>query len=205
MNEFDIKAAGWDMNPMHRDRSIAVAEGIRKNINLNVNMTALEYGAGTGIASFLLKDYLKEIVMLDSSAEMVRITNEKIESAGVLNLKSILYDLEKDNWQGTKFDLIMTQMVLHHVSDIDSIFIKFSEMLKPGGYIAIADLYPEDGSFHGEGFTGHKGFDTKELSDSLSKAGFKITSEEKCFVLNRKISEAETKQFDIFLLIGSHS
>jgi len=193
------------MNPMHRDRSIAVAEGIRKNINLNVNMTALEYGAGTGIASFLLKDYLKEIVMLDSSAEMVRITNEKIESAGVLNLKSILYDLEKDNWQGTKFDLIMTQMVLHHVSDIDSIFIKFSEMLKPGGYIAIADLYPEDGSFHGEGFTGHKGFDTKELSDSLSKAGFKITSEEKCFVLNRKISEAETKQFDIFLLIGSHS
>ena len=78
-------------------------------------------------------------------------------------------------------------------------------MLKPGGYIAIADLYPEDGSFHGEGFTGHKGFDTKELSDSLSKAGFKITSEEKCFVLNRKISEAETKQFDIFLLIGSHS
>ena len=174
MNEFDIKAAGWDMNPMHRDRSIAVAEGTRKNINLNVNMTALEYGAGTGIASFLLKDYLKEIVMLDSSAEMVRITNEKIESAGVLNLKSILYDLEKDNWQGTKFDLIITQMVLHHVSDIDSIFIKFSEMLKPGGYIAIADLYPEDGSFHGEGFTGHKGFDTKELSDRLSKAGFKL-------------------------------
>jgi len=193
------------MNPMHRDRSIAVAEGIRKNINLNVNMTALEYGAGTGIASFLLKDYLKEIVMLDSSAEMVRITNEKIESAGAVNLKSILYDLEKDNWQGAKFDLIMTQMVLHHVSDIDSIFIKFSEMLNPGGYIAIADMYAEDGSFHGEGFTGHKGFDTKELSASLSKAGFKITSEEKCFVLNRKISEAETKQFDIFLLIGSHS
>jgi tRNA (cmo5U34)-methyltransferase len=205
MNEFDIKAAGWDMNPMHRDRSIAVAEGIRKNINLNVNMTALEYGAGTGIASFLLKDYLKEIVMLDSSAEMVRITNEKIESAGAVNLKSILYDLEKDNWQGAKFDLIMTQMVLHHVSDIDSIFIKFSKMLNPGGYIAIADLYPEDGSFHGEEFTGHKGFDTKELSASLNKAGFNITSEEKCFVLNRKISQAETKQFDIFLLIGSHS
>jgi 2-polyprenyl-3-methyl-5-hydroxy-6-metoxy-1,4-benzoquinol methylase len=99
----------------------------------------------------------------------------------------------------------MTQMVLHHVSDIDSIFIKFSKMLNPGGYIAIADLYPEDGSFHGEGFTGHKGFDTKELSARLNKAGFNIIAEEKCFVLNKKISEAETRQFDIFLLIGSHS
>jgi 2-polyprenyl-3-methyl-5-hydroxy-6-metoxy-1,4-benzoquinol methylase len=205
MNEFDIKAAGWDMNPIHRDRSIAVAEGIRKNINLNVNMTALEFGAGTGITSFLLKDHLKEIVMIDSSSEMVRITNEKIKSSGALNLKSILYDLEKDSWHGAKFDLIMTQMVLHHVSDIDSIFIKFSKMLNPGGYIAIADLYPEDGSFHGEGFTGHKGFDTKELSARLNKAGFNIIAEEKCFVLNKKISEAETRQFDIFLLIGSHS
>jgi tRNA (cmo5U34)-methyltransferase len=202
MNEFDIKAAGWDLNPMHRDRSVAVAEKILKYLNLNPDMSALEFGAGTGITSFLLKDYLKEIVMLDSSSEMVRITNEKIASTGAVNLKSILYDLEKESWNGDKFDLIMTQMVLHHVSDIDSIFRKFHKMLKPGGFIAIADLYPEDGSFHGEGFTGHKGFETKALSGRLIKAGFSIIAEEKCFVINRKISEAETEQFDVFLLIG---
>jgi tRNA (cmo5U34)-methyltransferase len=204
MNEFDIKAAGWDLNPMNRDRSIAVAEKILKYLTLKPDMTALEFGAGTGITSFLLKDYLKEIIMLDSSSEMVRIMNEKIATTGAGNLKSVLYDLEKESWKGDKFDLIMTQMVLHHVSDIDSIFRKFHKMLRPGGFIAIADLYTEDGSFHGEGFTGHKGFETKALSDRIINAGFSILAEEKCFVINRKISEAETKQFDVFLLIGVH-
>jgi tRNA (cmo5U34)-methyltransferase len=205
MNEFDIKATGWDINPMHRDRSVAVAEGIRKNISLDKNMTALEFGAGTGITSFLLKDYLKEIIMLDSSAEMVRIMNEKIKSAGANNLKAVFFDLEKENWGGGKFDLIMTQMVLHHVKDIDSVFRKFNKILNPGGYLAIADLYTEDGSFHGEEFTGHKGFDTRELTARLRKAGINIAAEEKCFVIERKISEKETKKFDIFLLIGVRS
>jgi hypothetical protein len=34
---------------------------------------------------------------------------------------------------------------------------------------AIADLYPEDDSFHGEGFAGYKGFDPEELSGLLKK------------------------------------
>ena len=87
MNEFDIKAAEWDKNPMHWDRSEAIVKEIRKQIPLNRNMTALEYGAGTGIASFLLRDYLKEITLMDNSSEMVRIMKEKIEASKVSNLK----------------------------------------------------------------------------------------------------------------------
>jgi len=67
MNEFDIKAAEWDNNPIHWDRSRAIVEDMIKRIPLNKEMTALEYGAGTGIASFLLKDYLKEITLMDNS------------------------------------------------------------------------------------------------------------------------------------------
>ena len=63
MNEFDAKAAEWDKNPMHWDRSEAIANEIIKLIPLKKKMTALEYGAGTGITSFLLKDYLKEITL----------------------------------------------------------------------------------------------------------------------------------------------
>ncbi len=29
---------------------------------------------------------------------------------------------------------------------------KFHDLLNPSGYLAIADLYPEDGSFHGLSF-----------------------------------------------------
>lgn len=200
MNEFDIKAAGWDDNPMHWDRSRAIADEITNLIPLNKDWSALEYGAGTGISSFLLRDKLKEITLMDNSAEMVRVTNEKIESSKVKNLKTLNFDLEHNDYNGGKFDLIFTQMVLHHVTDVNSIIKRFSKLLNPGGYIAIADLYEEDGSFHGEGFNGHRGFSPENLSVLLSSYGFREISYRKCFVIKRQTGENQTKDFDVFLL-----
>lgn len=205
MNEFDIKAAEWDMDPLHWDRSEVISKQIKKRIPLSKKMTALEYGAGTGIASFLLKDYLKEITLIDNSSEMVRIINEKIKSAKARNLKTLNFDLEHEDYKGAKFDLIFTQMVFHHVIDIESIIKKFYGILNPGGHLAIADLYPEDGTFHGKGFTGHNGFNPAELSELLLKAGFLNISHSKCYVIDRKISDTETKKYDVFLLIANHS
>ena len=64
-------------------------------------------------------------------------------------------------------------MVLHHIVSIQSLFERFYNMLLPGGFLAIADLFTEDGSFHGEGFDGHKGFDPEQLKVQLQKTGFK--------------------------------
>ena len=202
MNEFDTKAAEWDLNPMHWDRSEAIVKEIRKRIPLKSDMTALEFGAGTGIASFLLKDYLKEISLMDNSSEMVRIMGEKIEAARASNLKVINFDLEHSDYYGDKFDLIFTQMVLHHVDDIDDIIIKFGSLLKAGGFLAIADLYEEDGSFHGEGFTGHNGFDPENLSAILNRNQFRDITHRSCFIIDRKISETETR-YPVFLLTAS--
>lgn len=203
MNEFDIKAAGWDDNPMHWDRSEAIANEIKRLIPLNNKMTALEYGAGTGISSFLLKDSLKEIKLMDNSLEMVKIMNRKIETTKVKNMKALNFDLEHSDYKAGKFDLIFTQMVLHHVADTHSIINKFSKLLNPGGYLAIADLYEEDGSFHGEGFTGHKGFNLETLSSIFRECKFRNISHETCFVIDRKTSETESKKFEVFLLIGN--
>jgi tRNA (cmo5U34)-methyltransferase len=202
MNEFDIKAAEWDNNPMHWDRSEAIAIEIKKLIPVNKEMSALEYGAGTGITSFLLKDSLREITLMDNSTEMVRVMNDKIKTKKVENLKALNFDLEKTDYLEESFDLIFTQMVLHHVADIESIIGRFSKLLNPGGYIAVADLYEEDGSFHGAGFTGHKGFNVEVLSSLLNKYNFSDISSRTCFVIDRKISESETKKFEVFLIIA---
>jgi 2-polyprenyl-3-methyl-5-hydroxy-6-metoxy-1,4-benzoquinol methylase len=204
MSEFDIKAAEWDKNPMHWERSEAIVKEIRKRIPLNRTMTAMEYGAGTGIASFLLRDDLKEITLMDNSPEMVRIIKEKIDEAKVLNLKVLNFDLERNYYNAGKFDLIFTQMVLHHVADIESIICKFGGLLNAGGLLAIADLYSEDGSFHGEGFTGHKGFDPESLSEIFSKNHFTNIVHRSCFIIDRKITETESKQFEVFLLTANH-
>lgn len=202
MNEFDIKAEGWEKDPMHWERSAAVAEAIKRVIPLSKEMTAMEYGAGTGITSFLLKDLVKEITMIDSSHEMVRVMNEKIKNSGIENLKTLHFDLEIADYKNGSFDLIFTQMVLHHIENTEIILKKFQGMLNPGGFLAIADLYSEDGSFHGDGFSGHKGFDVDELSDQLKKYGFSDISNMKCFTISKKISDNMIKPFDVFLLTG---
>jgi len=202
MNEFDIKAAGWDLNPMHVERSEAIAKQIAERIPLNPLMIALEYGAGTGLTSFLLEDQLKEITMIDSSSEMVKIMKSKIKAIKSTKLKALRFDLEKEDWQDNRFDLILSQMVLHHVIDIERIIRMFYQMLIPGGYVAIADLYPEDGSFHGSGFNGYLGFNPDELSRDLINNHFENISYKKCFTINKKISESLFKNFDVFLLIA---
>lgn len=200
MSEFDLKAAGWDQNKMHWERSEAIAAEIRKQIPLNREMSALEYGAGTGMASFLLKDELKDITLMDNSAEMVKVMKEKIRKSKVTNLKALNFDLEKNDYRKGKFDLIFTQMVLHHVTDVAAIINRFSKLLNPKGYLVIADLYSEDGSFHGEGFTGHKGFDINELAERVRNNGFTDISHKQCFVIDRMISDSESRDFPVFLL-----
>lgn len=200
MGEFDAKAADWDKNPMHWDRSEAIVKEIKNRIPVTRNMSALEYGAGTGIASFLLRDYLKGITLMDNSSEMVRITEEKIRATNAAKLKVLNFDLEHHDYTAEKFDLIFTQMVLHHVADIETIIRRFSVLLNAGGFLAIADLYQEDGSFHGERFTGHKGFNPESLSELLGKNRFGNISHGSCFTFDRKISDTETKQYEVFLL-----
>ena len=200
MNEFDIRAEGWDMNPMHIERSEAIAKQLLERIPLRPWMNALEFGAGTGITSFLLKDHLNKITMMDNSEEMVKIMKKKIRTSGVKNLEALVFDLENYNYTKSRFDLIFAQMALHHVIDIKTIIERFGQLLNPGGYLAIADLYSENGSFHGKGFEGHKGFDVNQLSALLAETGFIETSVSPCYTIDKKISDSESKEFGLFLL-----
>jgi len=203
MNEFDIKASGWDENPIHHARSEAIAKGMLRLLPIRKEMNAMEFGAGTGILSFMLKDFFNDIILMDSSTEMVNVANRKIDATGAKNLKTIVLDLEHETYSGKHFDLIFTQMVLHHVNNIEQLFGNFYKMLNPNGFIAIADLYTEDGSFHDEGFSGHKGFKIKDLTLTLNKCNFQVTSNEQCFVIERKISKEVTNQYPVFLLIAN--
>jgi tRNA (cmo5U34)-methyltransferase len=202
MNNFNQRAQTWDNNPMHAERSAAIAENLIKRIPVKPEMIALDFGAGTGILSFMLANRFRSITMMDSALGMVSVMQDKVKEQGFANLKPVLFDLVKNVYETETFDCLFTQMVLHHISDIDGIFSRFYTVLRPGGYVAIADLYPEDGSFHGDSFDGHFGFDVIELTEKLERAGFKDVSTESCFIY-RKMTEKGLKDFPIFLMIAS--
>jgi hypothetical protein len=78
-------------------------------------------------------------------------------------------------------------------------------MLKPGGYLAIADLCTEDGSFHGDGFHGHRGFDPAALAAILEKIGFSGIKHNKVYIIDKKITENKNMNFDVFLMTATRS
>ena len=199
-NEFDIKAASWDTSNMNIDRAKRVADEILQVIPVSAEMSAMEFGAGTGLLSFLLRGHLKEITMIENSAGMLKVLGEKIIAEGAENMKVLDHDLENDEYRGSKFDLIYTLMALHHVTDVGKIINTFSGMLNRGGHLAIADLYSEDGSFHGAGFTGHRGFDTESLSAILEKNGFTNISHREVYVIDKMTSDNSRKHFRVFLM-----
>jgi ubiquinone/menaquinone biosynthesis C-methylase UbiE len=199
MSEFDAKARDWDKNHGYIDRSEAVAKAILRKIPIRKGMKALEYGSGTALLSFALKDKFVEITLMDNSREMTAVTEEKIAGLKIQNMKPLFFDLEQEDYPG-KFDIIYNQMVMHHVNDIDTLLSKFHDLLNPGGYLAIADLYSEDGSFHGEGFNGYLGFDVNHLSSKLKSAGFWNTDHQKCYTIIKEFDDGTKKEFPIFLL-----
>ena len=196
MSSFDSRAHEWDKDKMHMERSIAIAAELEKMIPLNPSMKALEYGAGTGILSFLLKDKFAEITLMDSSQEMIKVCEEKVEYHKANHIKPIWYDLEHKAYN-EKFDVIYNQMVLHHINDYETMLQTFYTLLNPGGYLAIADLFTEDGSFHGTEVKVHWGFEPQKLAEILKNCGFKNIEYKTCFEIKRESG----KKYPIFLLL----
>ena len=131
MSEFDQKAQEWDKNQMHLERTIAVARRLKEMVNITPGMKAMEFGAGTGLLSFYLKDLFSEITLIDSSPEMLRMAGQKMESGDQLKFRTLCLDLETEEYTGDPFDIIYSQMVLHHIRDLSAILKKFFHLLTP--------------------------------------------------------------------------
>ncbi|MBI3430835.1 MAG: class I SAM-dependent methyltransferase [Hydrogenophilales bacterium] len=196
---FDAKARQWDDNPVFRERGLKIAEAIRKAVPLNRQMSAFDYGCGTGLLSFPLKDALGAILLADSSSGMLDVVAEKIAAQGVTHMTPVKLDLLVDPPPAQRFDLIVTSMTLHHVPDTNHILRVFHDLLNPGGYLCIADLDSEDGSFHGIGVDVHHGFDRTDLGRRAEQAGFADAQFQTVFSIARE-REGGTRDYPVFLM-----
>ena len=200
MTNFDERAKDWDSDPKKVERARVVAEAIRAAIPLSKEITALEYGCGTGLLSFALQSDLGEITLADTSQGMLDVLSGKIAASGVTNMHPVRLDLATDPLPAERFDLTYSLMTLHHIPDTDDILRKFYELLKPNGHLLIADLDKEDGSFHTDGTTDvHLGFAREELQKKVESAGFVSFSYSIAYEIKKKIGNKE-KTFPVFLM-----
>jgi ubiquinone/menaquinone biosynthesis C-methylase UbiE len=197
---FDQKARGWDQNTAMLERNRAVAAAMRRLLPPMSRMRALDYGAGTGLLTMELIGDLAEVVAVDTSAGMLEVLREKLAGRGSIAIRN--HDLSQAPLEEGPFDLIYSSMTFHHVEHVDLVLVRFYELLREGGYVAISDLEPEDGSFHGSSTPfHHAGFDPEELAHTLAGLGFGDIRHERVHVMARMV-EGQERKFPVFLIVA---
>jgi len=198
---FDSKARQWDENPVFQERARKIADALRAMVPLSTRMSALDYGSGSGLLSFPLKDELGFITLADTSAGMLDVVREKIAAQGVKNMAPLQADLSAAALPDTRFDLIYSSMALHHIPDTDAILESFHAHLNPGGWLAIADLDQEDGSFHGIEVDVHHGFDREALAEKTRRAGFTHVAFRTVFEIEKDLPGGR-RAYPVFLMVA---
>jgi SAM-dependent methyltransferase len=199
---FDERAATWD-NDEKTARASRTAACIARRVPLTANTRVFEYGCGTGLLSFALRPLVGAMTLADSSEGMLQVLRQKISGRGETNMQTVCLDLTVDPPPAERFDLICTLMSLHHVVPLEPVLLAFAGMLTPGGHLCVADLEKEDGSFHGEGFSGHHGFDRALFGNALADAGMRLEHWDICFDITRGSLE-NSRTFQVFLATAVH-
>ncbi len=194
IDHFASKAAVYEQNPARVDNVENIANAILNTISINKSMHIMDFGSGTGLLLERIAPHVAKISAVDVSIAMNAQLRAKEGSLGC-EIEIIEIDLEKSDLN-VKFDGIISSMTMHHIQNIDAMFVKFHAMLKDGGFIALADLESEDGSFHTEN-TGvhHFGFDKDAFAKSASAANF-----QKIKIQSASAIQKSYGNFPVFLL-----
>ena len=199
---FDAIAVDWDDSPGRRAQAAGVADAIAAAVPLDAHWQALEYGCGTGLVGAALAPQLQHLLACDVSPGMLAVLAEKARAAGLDHLQTRVLDLTREPAPAERFDLIFSSMTLHHIPDVPALLHILHGMLKPGGWLALADLDAEDGSFHRPDVPGvmHHGFDRAALQAELRAAGYSEVSARTAHTVTKTAADGRVRQYPVFLI-----
>jgi ubiquinone/menaquinone biosynthesis C-methylase UbiE len=200
-SEFDGRAEAWDSDPAKVERARRVAAAIAREVPDLAGRSVLDYGAGTGLLGMALRERARSVTLADVSEGMLAVARDKIDRGGLRDVQTLRLDLSAEPPPADRFDLVCTLMTLHHVRDLDGLLQAFRAVLAPGGVLCACDLDAEDGSFHGPGFDGHRGFDRADLEGRIRGAGFGRVQFSTPYVVD-KVVGGTPRSFPLFLAVA---
>jgi ubiquinone/menaquinone biosynthesis C-methylase UbiE len=208
VERFNAEAARWDESPTKVDLAHAIAEALVTHVPLYEGMDALEYGCGTGLVTLAVAHRFRNIVALDNAWNMLEVLTEKIKERQIHNVTTCYCDLLTEALTEKvaapqHFHLAYSSMTLHHIADAPALLRALAQSLHPGGYLAIADLEQEDGSFHPPDVAvPHHGFARETLSSWFEHAGLMNTHCITAHTVSKTDDAGTTREYPILLMIG---
>lgn len=198
---FDSAATTWD-DPDKVQLTDDLVAAIASQVPLAPGWVALDFGAGTGLLSVRLAPSVGEVDMVDTSTGMLEVARERTDQHP--NLRPVRRDLTSEPAPREHYDLVTASLSLHHVPDSDAMLDRFTALLTPGGWIAIAELAADpQGDFHGhlEDFSGHHGFDPAELGQALTSRGYTSVNNVEYGTITKEVDGRE-RDFAVHLATG---
>jgi ubiquinone/menaquinone biosynthesis C-methylase UbiE len=202
-SRFDEAAAHWDNNPGRVDLARAVGEAIGRAIPFQPGWRALDYGAGTGLLSLNLQPRVASMVAVDTSTGMLEKLMQKLAAAAISNVQTRNWDLEAKPFPEAGFDLVVSSMTLHHLRNVPLVLSRLADILRPGAWLAVADLDSEDGSFHGQADdVFHHGFERGQIAGWLTNARLRWVSVSDAHSMSKPSSTGQVRSYGIFVAVG---
>lgn len=199
-SHFDDSAKDWDDKKIRTANVKNISIALKKRITFSKEQSILDFGVGTGLLAWEIASQVKSIFGIDTSEEMLKVFRSKdwpceIEAANIDLLNQV---------PDQKFDGIISSMTMHHVQPVEDYFKAFHKILKPGGFVAIADLEVEDGTFHTGGNEGvfYFGFEREDIKSKLENNGFTQVTFDPASVIRKEIANGEQREFPVFLLVA---
>ena len=158
----------------HADYHAALLSAI-DGLGLEKNASVLEVGPGEGQLLTRLAGKFSELTALDNSRDMLERSRQAISASGAKGVCFMLGDTAIARKEQVRSDLIVFDMVLHHISSPAKTFRDCAELLHNKGYLLLVELSPHDQDWVRDTCGDlWLGFEENDLNHWAQKANLKI-------------------------------
>ena len=121
------------------------SERLREVLDLaqpNPTDLALDVATGTGNTALALAPFVRHVVGLDLTREMLAHAGRLTKERAVANAEWVLGDASRLPFADDSFDVYTVRAAPHHFTDLDGFLREALRVLKPGGTAAFVDCAP---------------------------------------------------------------
>lgn len=130
-NNLDIRV---ELHKRYSKNKFGFNNWIFSNYQITDDIKVLELGCGTGELwknQLDVIDKMEQLIVTDFSSDMVEKTKSVIGNRD--NVEYKIMDIQNISFKNETFDIVIANMLLHHVDDIDKALDEVNRVLKKGG------------------------------------------------------------------------
>lgn len=165
---FSSAAAQWDR--LRTELFGARLDALALLPLLDDDLVVGDLGCGTGAVAYVLAPFVRRVVAVDHSREMLAVAHEQLADRPNVELRE--GDLDALPVAAGELDAALIVLTLHHAPDPGAVLAEAARATRAGGRVVVVDMLPHDReSFRLE--MGHVwlGFAEEQLADWCAAAG----------------------------------